>query len=439
MQVTMVLAGYDSNEADAVRKILGKKQIEKVLAEGQKFVARAVANGTDQKVAEQLWEQMAEFAKYSFNRAHAFAYAILGIWTAWFKIHYPSRYLCATLSTVDKDRIPEFVEEARRMEFNVLPPDINLSGKGFTADSIGVRYGLDSVKGVGEAAVDAVVAGQPYTSFEDFLERKTSKCNMGQVKILAKVGSFDSLEPNRRGLEQRIGFDEEFAKGTDTCVWKGPEKRVVWMPAILTAERREELRALGETDQETAKDQLAELLDITEHTLPCQYPWDSEPDVLGRTGKPTKRKPPVKKCSRGCRQFAQPDLPTIDSFAPYTDEDIREIEMEYLGVFLSSTPFDRIPEEDKAAFITGVELLGAPSGKYFVATYITGVRKQQDRRGRDMAFLKCSTERGPIDVTVFGDAFDDYGQLLTPGRLTLMQVSKNNRGQSLDVLVDLDG
>src|SRR6266568_1344820 len=125
MAVCRVLAGYDADEADNVRKILGKKKVELAAAEGQRFIQRAVDNGTDRAVAVDIWAQMEEFARYSFNRAHAFSYATVAFWTAWLKTHYDRQALTSSMGTIEKDRIPQFVNEARRLGYQVLPPDIN--------------------------------------------------------------------------------------------------------------------------------------------------------------------------------------------------------------------------------------------------------------------------------------------------------------------------
>lgn len=398
MAVCMVLAGYDSNEADAVRKILGKKQVEKVAAEGKKFVARAVANGTDREVATQMWGDMAEFAKYSFNRAHAFAYAVLGYQTAWMKVHYPVQMMAALLSTVDQDRIGEFVEEARRLGIQVLPPDINESGRGFSSTTTTVRYGLDSIKGVGAAGVDAVIETQPYTSYADFIERRSTKCNMGQVKTLVRIGAFDTLEPNRRGLEAFIAAEEQ--PGTARCTW------------------------LDTSDPQ----------DIG---LPCAFDWANEPVAYGRPNragdcKPLKPKPLPKKCTRACRQFAPKPPPDPTAIEPYTDGDIGAIEQELLGVRLSTSEFDRIPAELRAELHSAQEVALGPPADYTVAALISGARRKKDRYQRDMAWLSLTTPHGPIEnIVVFSSKFENYGRYLSHPGLVLVIIRKDSGGLKL--------
>lgn len=399
MAICMTLAGYDSNEADDVRKILGKKKIELAKVEGRNFVRRAVNNGTDRDVAESMWLQMEEFAKYSFNRAHAFAYALLGMWTAWLKFHYPVQFLTAAMSTVKKERIPEFVEEARRMNLRVLPPDVNESKEGFTTSDLAVRYGLGSVKGIGGAVVDAIMSAQPYSSWEDFLERKGPKCNAGHIKTLVHIGAFDSLVPNRRGLEKKI--EVEAISGSDRCQFKDPETR-------------------------------------NEVGLPCTFDWASEPPEIGRTGKPKKAKPLPKRCTRACRMFTPLPPPDPDNIEPYTDAEIRSIEMDMLGIYLSSTPFDRIPEEDREELATAIEVLSGTPGQYIVAAMIRAVRRTTDRYDRPMAHMDLVTERGSLPCVVFSSVFAQYQESLTPGSLVLAVVDKTPRGQNLSLVEPLD-
>lgn len=405
MQTCMVLGGYDSNEADQVRKILGKKKVELVAAAGQEFIARAVEHGMDSQAASTLWAQMAEFAKYSFNRAHAYAYAMLGYWTAWLKFHYPVEFLTAALSSIDKDRIPDFVKEARRMGYQVLPPDINESGVGFKPGPLTVRYGLDSIKGIGVAA-EHIMAAQPFASFEDFMTRvvepKGAKVNRGHVATLARIGAFDSLEPNRRGLEQ-----------------------------MLLAEKT------GESTRCTFK---VDTIPVgAPNDLPCTYDWAAEPDPVNpRTGRKIKRKPPPKKCTKACRRYTAPEPMQIAQVDPYTDVDIREIEAELLGVYLSSTPFDMLDPVDREMTLAQAELAldeRGPHMLYVVAGVLTKARPHKDSTGREMGFLGIETEVGTLDVVCFNTAWTKYKRDLKVGGFYAAEVERNARGFNLYALM----
>jgi DNA polymerase-3 subunit alpha len=133
MGICRQLAGYDEEQADKVRKILGKKKIAAAQEEGRKFVPACVERGMTQEAAEVIWKQMEEFSRYSFNKAHAYGYGVLSYWCAWMSYHYPVEFYVAAMSTVDAKRIPDFVTGAKNRGCSVLPPDINDSGKGFSA------------------------------------------------------------------------------------------------------------------------------------------------------------------------------------------------------------------------------------------------------------------------------------------------------------------
>lgn len=419
MALCMTLANYDDVEADKVRKILGKKKVEEAKQEGVRFLERAVANGTKHEVAEFLWSQMEEFAKYSFGFGHAMGYSLLTMWTAWFKFHYPVYFLCAALSTVKDEMIPSFIEEARRMGYKVLPPDINESGKGFSIDSsmLGIRYGLDAIKGIGDAALDAITPGQPYVSWQDFLERKGPKCNSGHVKTLVHIGAFDKLVENRRWLESTLEH-QEFVSSAAGCAHAAPMRSVVWLPTPLKGEPAE---------QETLDWQ-----------LPCSYDWPQDPDVFGRSGKPTKRRPPPKKCTRACRNFTPVKPPEPKEIIPYTAEEIRGIETELIGSYLSSTPFDRIPVEDRERLATAVDILTGNEGKYMAAVVVKSVRTKNDRNGKEMAFLTFGTERGEFECTVFKDLWAKHHKGIRVGDLAYVSVYKNAKGHTLDVFMSLE-
>lgn len=387
MAVCRTLGGYTPDEADDVRRILGKKKVEQAKVEGRRFIERAVENGTDKKVAEDIWAQMEEFAKYSFNRAHAYSYATLSMWTAWLKTHYPREFLTAAMATIKQERIPQFVSEARRLGYQVLPPDINISGRGFTADGLVIRYGLEAISGIGGPTADGVIVGQPYTSYEDFIERRGKAAHMGVVKKLAKVGAFDSLVENRRGLEHRIEADHS-----------------------------------GESVTCQDKD----LSFVNEHGLPCHFDWSSEPIKIGRSGKPLATQPTIpKKCTKACRHYTPKPPVDYSNVAMYTESEIRDIEFAMLGVYLSSSPFDRIPEEILSQLMTADELTTAEFGVYPMVVLVSSVRR--DPQGRDFGFGTFTTPAGEFSAILFSKQWEAYKPILTKGRMALCEVIKQEQ------------
>lgn len=400
MSACIVLGGYTSDEADEVRKILGKKKIEKIGPAGQEFVSRAVANGMEREAAQHLWDQMAEFAKYSFGKAHAYAYAVLAYWTAWLKFHYPIEFFTGALSTIDKDRIPEFIKEVRRNGYKVLPPDINASSKGFRAETLAIRYGLDAIKGIGEIAVDYLIGGQPYGTFEDFdqyVTQKGTKANAAVQMLLARIGALDSLEARRAGL---IRLLEMRKSGEDSvCTFKG-------LPVLHP-----------------------------EAPPVCGFNWHEEkPQENPRTGKLLPLKPPPKRCTKACRQYQPGEALDLDSVQALTDEDIRAIEHELLGVFLSSTPFDRLDPSDRHRLFEDAERLsGGQPGMYTVAAILMGVRKTKTRASQEeMAFLTLDTEVSTVEAVAFPKKWAEIKTGLHDGQLCLVVVEKkDDRGFSV--------
>lgn len=399
LELLMKLAGYSSDEADEVRKILGKKKVEKIGPAGQEFVQRAREwGGMDREVAQHLWDQLSEFAKYGFNKAHAYSYSMISYWTAWLKIHYPIEFFVAALSTIDKDRIPEFIKEVRRAGYTVLPPDINASGKGFKAEPLAVRYGLDAIKGIGETAVDYLIAGQVYASFEQFDEyvtQKGTKANAGVQMLLAKIGALDSLDPRRAGL---VALLEARKTGEDTqCVHK-------------TADF------------------------LNDAGLPCTFSWSDEPaPVNPRTLKILPLKPPPKRCTKACRQYTAPAAYQISGEREFSDEDIRAIEHELLGVFLSSTPFDRLNPGDRAGLYGDAERLPAgPPGFYTVAAILMGIRKTKTRASQEeMAFLSLDTEISTVEAVAFPKTWIDISTGMHTGQLCLVVLEKQDGDRGL--------
>jgi DNA polymerase-3 subunit alpha len=436
MQACIILAGYSSDEADNVRKILGKKKVELIGPAGQEFVSRAAEwGGMDRNAAQHLWDQMAEFAKYSFNKAHAYSYTIITYWTAWLKFHYPVEFFTAALSTIDQDRIPDFVKEVRRSGYTVLPPDVNSSGKGFKAEPLAVRYGIDSIHGIGEAAVDDLVAGQLYMSleaFEEYAGRKGSALNSGVVMTLARVGALDSLEPRRSGLVARL---EQEKAGLDTrCVHK--DEMVTFKVEGLF----KRVRNAGETDEDWAayEKEHQKGYAAARALMPpdaCTFDWSTEPQPVNeRTGKKLARKPLPKRCTRACRMHTAPPPLDLDLVAPYTDEEIRAIEHSTLGVFLSSSPFDKLDPQDRAQTYEGAEKLrDSQSGRFTISAIIMGARTTKTRATQEeMAFLKLDTEVDTVEVVVFPRKWADLKESLLDGRLCYAVVEKNERGISLN-------
>ncbi len=207
MRIAQEVAGFTMGEGDILRKAMGKK-ISSVMEEQRgKFVDGAEMQGVARKKASQLWDYIAPFAGYGFNKSHSVAYAMLAYKTAYLKAHHPVAFMAAMLSSEmsTKDNVAKYFRECREMRIPVLPPDVNESSWWFTAVGDSIRFGLGAVKGVGEGAVEAILAArQKVGAFESLAHFATSvDCKALNTKVfdaLIKAGAFDSLGAERSAL-----------------------------------------------------------------------------------------------------------------------------------------------------------------------------------------------------------------------------------------------
>ncbi len=210
MKVAQEIAGFTLGEADVLRKAVGKK-IKKLLDEQEgKFVQGAVKNGISKKIAEELWQWILPFAAYGFNKSHSVAYGTIAYQTAYLKAHYPVEFMASVLTSekADVDRIALLIEECKKMDIEVLPPNINESLKNFTVvpNEQKIRFGLLAIKNVGENIIDAVVQERknagPFLSIGDFINRVQSKdLNKKSMEALIKAGAFDAFAERNQLLQ----------------------------------------------------------------------------------------------------------------------------------------------------------------------------------------------------------------------------------------------
>ena len=221
MQICRELAGFSFGQADNVRRAMSKKKHKVMEAEREHFVhgctepgkecAGCVKNGIPEAVANEIYDDMVSFASYAFNKSHAACYAYVAFQTAYLKCHYPSEFMAALLTSVldNTDKVIEYSGECARLGIKVLPPDVNVSGGGFTADANGqIRFGLNAVKNVGRNLIEQVVEkrqGNPYTSLYDFCKRMYgNELNRRAVESLIKAGAFDRMGVNRHSLVEAV-------------------------------------------------------------------------------------------------------------------------------------------------------------------------------------------------------------------------------------------
>ncbi len=206
MQTAQVMAGFSLGKADLLRRAMGKKKIEIMREQKIEFVDGALKKNIEKEKAEEIFGIMERFAEYGFNRSHSAAYSLIAYQTAYLKAHYPAEYMAAVLThnLNDIKKITFFIEESKRQNIDVLGPDVNESAFNFTVTKNGmVRFGLGAIKGVGEAAVSAILAEKkengPFTSIFDMAKRVNLKAvNKTCFEALAMAGAFDNFEGTHR-------------------------------------------------------------------------------------------------------------------------------------------------------------------------------------------------------------------------------------------------
>ncbi len=204
MRIAQRLAGISLAEADVLRKAVGKKDAELIKKEIGKFAEKAIARGHDKNIISDLSDQIETFGRYGFNKSHAVAYTVLSYHTAYLKTHYPAEFMAALLSACigDTDAVVKYINEARDLGLEILPPDVNESGYKFTVlDDKRIRFGLGAVRNVGHGAIDSIIAAhnkKPFESLYDFAERVDLRtCNKRVFEALLYAGALDGLGGHR--------------------------------------------------------------------------------------------------------------------------------------------------------------------------------------------------------------------------------------------------
>lgn len=215
MQIVMKLAGYDLGRSDLVRRAMSKKKADVMAKEREYFVygnkelnvPGCIARDIDERVANKIFDDMTDFAKYAFNKSHAAAYTIVSYQTAWLKYYYPVEFMAALMTSVIDfpNKVAEYIMECRKMDVQILPPDINEGERDFSVSDGNIRYALSAIKSVGRSVIDGIVKEREahgiFVSLKDFIERMLGKdVNKRTVESFIKSGAMDSLHATRRQL-----------------------------------------------------------------------------------------------------------------------------------------------------------------------------------------------------------------------------------------------
>ena len=213
MQIVQKLAGYTLGRADLVRRAMSKKKASVMEQERKNFVygneaegvPGCISRGISEKVANKIFDDMTDFAKYAFNKSHAAAYAVVSYQTAWLKYYYPVEFMAALMTSVidNPSKVAEYILNCKSMGIAILPPDINVGYAGFSVSEKGIHYGLSAIKSIGRSVIEAIVAERkengPYTSLKDFIFRLSNKeVNKRTIENFIKSGALDCLEGTRK-------------------------------------------------------------------------------------------------------------------------------------------------------------------------------------------------------------------------------------------------
>jgi len=373
MKIANILANYTLGDADILRRAMGKKIPEVMADEKEKFMAGSEKNNIPKDKAEYIFDLMAKFAGYGFNKSHSAAYALIAYQTAFLKAHYPAQFMAALLSCDmnNTDKIVTYISECRDNEIEVLPPDINESFKDFTVVDDRIRFGLAAVKNVGEAALDSIIEERqkdgPYLSLEDFCCRvDLRRVNRRVLESLNKAGAFDSLNLKRSQLFAILDY------------------------------------AL-EQGQAAQRDRLSGQISLFA--------------VMG---------------SKEEKQHKKIEIPAIPE---WTDQEKLTFEKETVGFYLTGHPLDDYREDilavtdsnlnEKKQWVEGQNLR--------VGGLIRDIKNRKTKKGDPMAIIVMEDIAGTVEVVIFPELYAKCATILNNDTPVIIEglVKKDERGDNI--------
>lgn len=372
MQIAQRMGGYSLGAADLLRRAMGKKIRSEMEAQRAIFLKGAIARGIDPAKAEEVFDLMAKFADYGFNKSHAAAYALVAYQTAWLKANHPEVFLAASMSLAiaNTDRLAALKQEAERAGIPILPPDINASDADFTVGDgpggrLALRYALAAVKKVGFAAMKSLEEARdkrPFADLADFAARVGGgQLNKMQLENLIRAGAFDSLEPNR---------------------------------ARLFAAAETILRRAQATAAEASSGQAG---------------------LFGAAGRP-----------EPLRLSEVPDWPPLERLG---------FEAEAIGFHLTAHPLDAYAQALRRLRAVRIADLPARAGagetRVKIAGTVVAVKERATRTGNRMAFVRLTDSSGSTEVTVFSEVLHAARELIVAGTNLLIGAELQTQGESL--------
>lgn len=373
MQIAQFLAGYSLGEADLLRRAMGKKIKAEMDAQEERFISGAVERGLEKAKAIEIFALLAKFAEYGFNKSHAAAYAYVSYQTAWLKANFPVEFLAAsmTLDAANTDKLNVFRQEARRLDIDVLPPNVNRSGVEFTVEAqtngtLAIRYALAAVRNVGYAAMEGLVAERTRNgAFVDIFNFATRmdphQINKRILENLAKAGAFDEVEPDRSRILASIDL-------------------------------------------------------ILRHSTTSNEEKSSTQVSLFGGGGAAKATP----------------APTLNAADPWTIMDRLAREHEAIGFYLSAHPLDAYERVLKRLGITSfanlLQGLGVSATRQKIAGTVISKKERTSAKGNRFAFVQCSDASGLLEVTVFSELLGQHRDVLVAGQSLVFTVDARMDG-----------
>jgi DNA polymerase-3 subunit alpha len=376
MQIASVMAGYSLGEADILRRAMGKKKKDVMEAEEKQFVQRATERGIGVAIAKKVFDLMAFFAGYGFNKSHSAAYALVAYHTAWLKAHHPVHFMAAVL-TMDKgntDKLVKYINECRDMGIEVCPPDVNASGLDFTVEEEKIRFGLSAIKNVGEGAIRSTLeAREQHGRFRTLHELCAAidlrLVNKRVLEALVQSGSLDSLGLSRSQLAAMID------------------------PALEYGQKQRADREVGQSSL-------------------FGQPERDEPGSLAAV--------------------AAPELPEWDEQTRLSGEKAT------LGFYVTGHPLEsyrELLEEFASHDTTSVGRLASGS-EAAVAGMIADLRRRKSRRGEWWASLQLEDRQGQLDVLVFPKCYEVYHAELEQDRAAMVVGRIENDEERIRLIAD---
>ncbi|HVY13903.1 MAG TPA: DNA polymerase III subunit alpha [Rhodopila sp.] len=368
MQIAQKMAGYSLGGADLLRRAMGKKIASEMEAQRSIFTKGAIERGISPEKATEVFDLMAKFADYGFNKSHAAAYALVAYQTAWLKANHPEVFLaaCMSLGINNTDRLASLKQEAERSGIAILPPDINLSGADFSVErtkdgKLAIRYALAAIKKVGYSAMESVTAvrgDMPFADIADFSTRVDPRqLNRMQLENLIKAGAFDRLDANRARL----------FTGAETIL------------------RR------AQADQQ-----------------------EKESGQIGLFGGAASKPEPI-------RLPDIPDWPSLERLA---------FEAESAGFHLTAHPLDSYAQALRRLGVLPAAHAEKASGRVRLAGTVTAIKERITRTGSRMAWVRISDASGSAEVTCFSEVLNRSRELLTHGTNILVNADIKTEGDA---------